>query len=115
MVGWHCGLDGHEFEQALGLREGQGSQACYIPWGRKESDTTEQRNNNNLFAGKEWRHSDREWTCGKVGEEKTGMDGESSIDIYIYIYTTFVKQTAGEKLLYNTENPDRWLCDDLKE
>jgi len=50
----------------------------------------------------------------KVGEEKTGMDGESSIDIYIYIYiyiythtyTTFVKQTAGEKLLYNTENPD---------
>ena len=49
----------------------------------------------------------------KVGEEKTGMDGASSIDIYIY--TTFVKQTAGKKLLYNTENPDRWLCDDPKE
>ena len=38
-------LDGHEFEQALGDGEGQGSLGCCSPWGRKESDTTEQLNN----------------------------------------------------------------------
>ena len=40
-VGWHYRLDGHEFEQALGNGEGQGSLACYSPWGHKESDMTE--------------------------------------------------------------------------
>ena len=44
MVGWHHWLDGHEFEQALGVGDGQGSLACYSPWGHKESDTTEQLN-----------------------------------------------------------------------
>ena len=44
MVGWHYWLDGHEFEQALGVGDGQGSLACCSPWGRKESDTTEQLN-----------------------------------------------------------------------
>ena len=44
MVGWHHCLDGHEFEQALGIGEGQGSLACCSPWGRKELDTTEQLN-----------------------------------------------------------------------
>ena len=44
MAGWHHRLNGHEFEQALGDGEGQGSLACYSPWGRKESDTTEQLN-----------------------------------------------------------------------
>ena len=34
-------LDGHEFEQTLGVGDGQGSLACCNPWGRKESDTTE--------------------------------------------------------------------------
>ena len=41
MVGWHHRLDGHEFEQALGVGDGQGSLACCSPWGHKESDTTE--------------------------------------------------------------------------
>ena len=41
MVSWHDRLDGHEFEQALGDGEGQGSLACCSPWGRKELDTTE--------------------------------------------------------------------------
>ena len=36
MVGWHHQLDGHEFEQALGVGEGQGRLACYNPWDRKE-------------------------------------------------------------------------------
>ena len=40
-LGWHHQLDGHEFEQALGDGDGQGSLACCSPWGCKESDTTE--------------------------------------------------------------------------
>ena len=47
MVGWHHQLNGHEFEQALGDGEGQGSLVCCSPWGNKESDMTEQLNNNN--------------------------------------------------------------------
>ena len=47
MVGWHYRLDGHEFEQALGIGEGQGSLVCCSPWGRKESDMTEQLNSKN--------------------------------------------------------------------
>ena len=47
MVGWHHQLNGHEFEQAPGDGKGQGSLACYSPWGGKESDTTERLNNNN--------------------------------------------------------------------
>ena len=46
MAGWHHQLYGHEFEQALGDGEGQGSLACCSPWGRKEPDTTEWLNNN---------------------------------------------------------------------
>ena len=37
-------LDGHEFEQAPGVGDGQGSLVCYSPWGRKEVDTTERLN-----------------------------------------------------------------------
>ena len=44
LAGWHHLLDRHEFELALGVDEGQGSLACYSPWGRKELDTTEQLN-----------------------------------------------------------------------
>ena len=40
MVGWHHQLNGHEFEQALGVGDGQGSLACCSPWGGKELDTT---------------------------------------------------------------------------
>ena len=46
MVGWHHRLDGHEFEQALGDGEGQGSLVCCSPWVCKELDGTEQLNNN---------------------------------------------------------------------
>ena len=44
MVGWHHWLDGHEFEQALRIGDGQGSLVCCSPWGRKESNMTEQPN-----------------------------------------------------------------------
>ena len=43
MVGWHHRLNGPEFEQALGVGDGQGSLVCCGPWGRKESDMTEQQ------------------------------------------------------------------------
>ena len=53
MVGWHHQLDGDEFEQALGVDDGQGSLACCSPWGLKELDTIEQLN---------W----TDWICWKI-------------------------------------------------
>ena len=41
MVGWHHQLDGHKFEEALGVSEAQGSLVCCSSWGCKESDITE--------------------------------------------------------------------------
>ena len=46
MVGWHHGLKGYEFEQNLEGSGGLGSLACCSPWGCKESDMTEQLNDN---------------------------------------------------------------------
>ena len=40
-VGCHHQLNAHVFEQAPGVGDGQGSLACYSPWGCKEPDTTE--------------------------------------------------------------------------
>ena len=58
MVGWHHRLDGHEFEQAPGVGDGQGNPVCCCPWGRKELDMTEWLN----------------WTELKLGEPKfTGI------------------------------------------
>ena len=44
MVGWHHRLNGHEFEEAPGVGDGQGSLACCSPWGCKEVDMTERVN-----------------------------------------------------------------------
>ena len=44
MVGWHHWQEGHEFEQALRVGDGQGRLVCYSPWGFKESDMTKQLN-----------------------------------------------------------------------
>ena len=52
MVGWHHLLNGHEFEQDPRDGEGQGSLVCCSPWGRKESDTTEQLNSNKIYKTK---------------------------------------------------------------
>ena len=46
MVGWHHRLHGHEFGQAPGVGDGQGSLACCSPWGCKESDMIEPLNCN---------------------------------------------------------------------
>ena len=47
MVGWLHWLNGHEFEQGLGLGVGQGSLECCSPWSWKELDMTE-------WLNKEW-------------------------------------------------------------
>ena len=44
MVGWHYRLNGCEFEQALGVDDGQGSLVCCSPRGHKELDMTERLN-----------------------------------------------------------------------
>ena len=44
-VRWHYRLNGHALEQTLGDHERQGSLASCSPWGRKESDKTQQLNN----------------------------------------------------------------------
>ena len=44
MVGWHHQLNGYEFKQTLGDREGQETLACCSPWGHNESDMTERLN-----------------------------------------------------------------------
>ena len=70
MVGWHHQLNGHEFEQAPGVGDGQGSLVCCSPWGHKESDTTEGLNEDT----EEKRHeSDHLRTPGTgVGAQQAG-------------------------------------------
>ena len=46
MVGWHHGLNRHEFQQTQGDDEGHERLMCCGPWGRKVSDMTERLNNN---------------------------------------------------------------------
>ena len=48
MAGWHHWLDGRESEWTPGVGDGQGGLACCDSWGRKESDTTERLNWNEL-------------------------------------------------------------------
>ena len=51
MARWHHWLNGHQFEQALGVGDGQGSLECYSPWGCKElSDWTELNRINQLYG-----------------------------------------------------------------
>ena len=49
MFEWHHPLNGHEFEQAPGDGEGQGSLACCSPWDFKELDMIKQLSNNKLL------------------------------------------------------------------
>ena len=52
MVGWHLRLNGHEFEQAPGVGDGQGGLACCSPRGHKALDATEQLNNSSSSSSK---------------------------------------------------------------
>ena len=49
-VGWHHWLNGHEFEQALGVGDGQGGWVCCSPWGHKESGMTKWLNWTDLIS-----------------------------------------------------------------
>ena len=51
MVGWHHWLHGHESEKTPGVGDGQGSLACYSPWGSKELDKTQWLTTNNKWTG----------------------------------------------------------------
>ena len=51
MVGWHHPFNGHEFEQALGAGDGEGSLVCCGPLGHRESDTTERYGELHPFYG----------------------------------------------------------------
>ena len=66
MVGWHHRLNGHEFEQAPGDGEGQGSLACCSPWSHKELDMTELLNNNSNIK----KELVGEGVGGRWGQEK---------------------------------------------
>ena len=57
IVGWYHQHNGHEFEQALGDGDGQGSLACHSPWGHKELDTTEQLNWTDIYIHIQWNTS----------------------------------------------------------
>ena len=71
MVGWHHRLDGHEFEQAPGVGDGQGSLACHSPWGCKESDTTEKLNTNIQLKKKKQKQCDA--ISHKIYKSKPGF------------------------------------------
>ena len=58
----------------------------------------------NLFSGKEWRHRCRDGLVDTAREGESGTHGESSIDTYTL---SCVRQTAADKLVYDTESPAR--------
>ena len=58
MVGWHHGLNGHEFEQAPGDSEGQWSLVCCSPWGHKELGMTKKQQQHPRFPANKSR---RKW------------------------------------------------------
>ena len=61
MDGWHHRLNGQQFEQTPEDGEGQENLACCSPWGHKESDTTEQLNNNPLQGSLQLRTKETVW------------------------------------------------------
>ena len=65
IIGWFQQLNKYEFEQGPGDGEGQGSLACWSPWDNKESDMTEQLNNNNKLY-----HSNMNFQMFKLVLEK---------------------------------------------
>ena len=65
IIGWHHQLNGHEFGQAPGDGEGQGSLVCCNTWGHKELDMTEWLNKNNNIYGCE------SWTIEKAEGQRT--------------------------------------------
>ena len=87
MVGWHHRLNGHEFEQAPGDGNGQGSLACYSPWGCKEPDTTGQLNNDDSYL--KWIPNKTSYTAQGTLLSFTGQPGRAGSlgeNGYMYVY-----------------------------
>ena len=59
MVRWHHRLNGHEFELALGVGDGQGGLACCSPLGLKESDMNERLNSSVSACGESEKDTQR--------------------------------------------------------
>ena len=66
MVGWHHQLSGHESGETPGACDGQRSLACCSPWGRKESDTTEQLQSLTHMVSPVIMHGCESWTVKKA-------------------------------------------------
>ena len=80
MIGWHHWLDGHEFEQALGVSDGQGSLVCCSPWGCKESDTdSEQWNWAELKHNNDLRNAD--WMSELTRDFWWGLNEEGTDEV----------------------------------
>ena len=75
MVGWHPQFSGHEFEQAPGVGDGQGSLVGCSPQGHKELDTPEQTELN-------WRRRKRELLMN--GYRAEVLQGEKSPGLWLY-------------------------------
>ena len=94
MVGWHHWPNGHEFEQALGVGDGQGSLACCSPWGRKESDMTEQLNWN-LNQPACWT-----WTSQPLKLWERNFYCLSHLGYDIFVIETWTKTQAVNEVIY---------------
>ena len=85
MVGCHHQLNEHESEQILGDTEGQGRLVCCSPWGCKESDTIEWRNNNN----NNWRVNSKPYMFWKTNGHLTDKIYHTTI-FYNYHYQIII-------------------------
>ena len=90
MVEWHHWLDRHEFEQAPGVANRQGSLVCCSPWGHEESDTTEQLN---------WTESNN-WHRSKQISQ-WNRTGNAKLDSNIYRHLTYEKGVTEEQFSIN--------------
>ena len=114
MVGWHHWLDGHEFEQAPGVGDGQGSLACCSLWGCKESDMTEWlnwielswfigRTDAEAEAPKLWlpdaksQHIGKDSDAGKDwGQEEKGMTEDEVVGWHHWLNRHEFEKTPGD-------------------
>jgi len=97
MVGWHHQFSGHESEQTSEDSEGQGSLACCSPWGHKESDTTEWRNNNT--KGMKHRNKQQQgWTFRTILNEKVRYERPMA---WFHLYEmSRIGQHTEQKVIY---------------
>ena len=83
MIGWHHRLNGHEFEQAPGVGDGQGGLTCCSPQGCKESDTTERLNNYDICHTWQMKNAfPTHTTIGQINFTRRDEDGTCHLKIW---------------------------------